>query len=210
MNIIPWRISNFFNVHFHSLYMLIKYRTTNLNSEKHWNERFASDEYEGSHSTENVFNAILDAITPGASVCDVGVGTGLFLKKAREEKKADVFAIDISPVIIDKLKESGINGVVCELPSIPKTNRTFDFITAKAVLEHLKYPRKSIETLATLLNPGGKLIVSVPNDSLGPEDEPEHFRKYDAQTLREELRDYVNVDSIDVIDNCLVATCARR
>ena len=31
MKFMPWRVSNFFNVHFHKFYMLAKFGTTNLN-----------------------------------------------------------------------------------------------------------------------------------------------------------------------------------
>ncbi len=209
MNFIPWRVSHFFNVHFHSLYMLIKFGTTNLNTSKHWDRRFADEDYEESHSTKNVFNAMFDAITPGASVCDVGVGSGLFLKKIREDKQAEVFAIDISPVIINKLRSEGIDGIVCELPNEPNINYEFDFIAAKAVLEHLQYSGQSVETLAKLLKKGGRMMVSVPNDCLGPDEEPEHFRKYNVDSLREELQDYLLVEEIKVIDNCLVAFCVK-
>ena len=210
MNVIPWRISNFFNKYLHSLYMLVKYRTNNLNSEAYWNKRFTKSDYEDSHATVDVLNAIFGALEPGSSVCDVGVGTGFFLKKIRDEKQVDTFAIDISSVIIERLKTIGIDGVACELPNQPATDRKFDFVTALEVLEHLKYPGRSVETLCSLLKTNGKLIVTVPNDCLGPDVEPEHLRKYNTKTLQEELQDYVNIDSMDVIDNCLMATCSRK
>lgn len=45
INFIPWRVSNFFNVHFHKLWMFTKFGTTNLNTKKHWDLRFSQDEY---------------------------------------------------------------------------------------------------------------------------------------------------------------------
>lgn len=209
MKIIPWRISNFFNVHFHSLYMFFKFKTTNLNTQKHWDERFSKDGYQESINTENIFLAMEELIAPDAFVCDVGVGSGYFLKRLKERKTANIFGIDISPVIINKLKECGIDGCVCELPAKPPIDCEFDFITAKALLEHLKYPRQSISTLSDMLKPGGKLIVSVPNDRLGPEAEPEHFRKYNKETLFEELNDLIKVQQIEIVDNCLLAVCVR-
>jgi 2-polyprenyl-3-methyl-5-hydroxy-6-metoxy-1,4-benzoquinol methylase len=42
-------------------------------------------------------------------------------------------------------------------------DRKFDVIVLSHVLEHLRDPIAGIESLLSLLNPGGKLIIAVPN-----------------------------------------------
>ncbi|MCK4554896.1 class I SAM-dependent methyltransferase [Candidatus Parcubacteria bacterium] len=210
MKLIPWRVSNFFNTHFHSLYMLLKFKTTNLNTSKHWDCRFANGGYQESENTMNVFHEMERLIPNGASVCDVGTGSGYFLKRLFKNKTSDVYGLDISQVAIDNLKQCGIDGCRCELPMRPPINRTFDFITAKALLEHLKYPDESIEILVDMLNKSGKLLIAVPNNRLGPEVEPEHFRKYTKKALFDLLSKFTKIVEIKIIDNCLLAICEKR
>jgi 2-polyprenyl-3-methyl-5-hydroxy-6-metoxy-1,4-benzoquinol methylase len=210
MRFFRWRIGNFLNVHFHKLYMLAKYRTTDLNTREYWDGRFLAKNYKESESTADIFPEIKRMITPGASVLDVGVGTGQLLKQIRAAKTSDVCGLDISGVAIARLKEAGIEGFCCRLPAMPPVDRQFDFVIAKALLEHLKHPRKSLRTLERLLRDDGTLIISVPNEILGPQEEPEHLRKYSEAGLREELSEAFDVVRIDVMGICLLAVCTKR
>ena len=210
MYLIPWRISNFFNVHFHKLYMLAKYGAIDLNTHEYWNNRFQTKDYKESENTANVYTEIIRLITPGSSVLDVGVGTGQLLKQIKATKTNDVFGLDISSVAIEELRKEGINGCCCELPAKPPLNRQFDFVISKSLLEHLKYPRESLRTLAELLHENGTFIISVPNNCLGPEVEPEHLRKYDKVSLHEELSDSFDIKRINIIGKYLLAVCLKR
>jgi SAM-dependent methyltransferase len=70
---------------------------------------------------------------------------------------------------------------------------TFDVITAWHVLEHVPHPRELLEQLRQRLNPGGVLIVSVPNLAswqghlFGPSwfhlDPPRHLLHFEPKTL---------------------------
>lgn len=189
--------------------MLFKYGKINLNSKKYWDEIFLSKQYKECEATENMFKAMVNMVRPNSKVLDVGCGTGYFLKCLKKGVTDNVFALDISSVTIANLNREGIQGVCSKLPNIPYKDETFDYVTAKALLEHLRKPAESIDSMVRLLKTGGKLLVSVPNNILGPEDEPEHFRKYTKESLYSELDEHITVDEIKVIGNSLLAISAK-
>lgn len=121
----------------------------------------------------------------------------------KKNKTSNVFGVNISPIAIDRLSELGIKGYCCKLPAKPATSGKYDFVIAKSLLEHLKCTEESLRVMADLLKPGGKLIVSVPNNMLGPEVEPEHHRKYDEKSLVEELGHIFKIEKINVIDKSI-------
>lgn len=205
MNLIPWRIRHFFNKHLHPVYMLITYGTTNLNTREHWDQRFFSGTYQENMDTKKVFDKIIDLVDPGQRVLEIGCATGYLLKRLREEKRARVCGMDISPVVIENLRRTGIPGRCACLPEIPFEDQTFDAVVAKAVLEHLKHPDKSLSSMVRVLKPGGTLIISVPDNILGPEDEPEHFRKYSRESLVRQISGYATVQEVYSIQDCLLA-----
>jgi SAM-dependent methyltransferase len=60
------------------------------------------------------------------------------------------------------------HGLVIHRLSFPEEadklgEKSYDLITAWAVFEHLRDPRRAFEASARMLRPGGKLIVQVPN-----------------------------------------------
>jgi 2-polyprenyl-6-hydroxyphenyl methylase/3-demethylubiquinone-9 3-methyltransferase len=105
----------------------------------------------------------------GARVLDLGCGGGL-LSEALAGAGADVTAIDLAP---DLLKiallhglESGIHvdyrqvsaeALAAEAPG------AFDAITCMEMLEHVPDPASILRACATLLRPGGRLLVSTLN-----------------------------------------------
>jgi 2-polyprenyl-6-hydroxyphenyl methylase / 3-demethylubiquinone-9 3-methyltransferase len=105
----------------------------------------------------------------GARVLDVGCGGGL-LAEAMARAGADVTAIDLAPEVIEvarlHLFESGlqvdyqlrsVEAVAAEQPG------AFDLVTCMEMLEHVPDPAAVIGACATLLKPGGQLVVSTLN-----------------------------------------------
>jgi SAM-dependent methyltransferase len=71
-------------------------------------------------------------------------------------------------------------------------HQEFDVVSAFHLLEHLERPRELFETAATILQPGGRLFVSVPNSqrliidrALLPLDwPPHHLTRWTPESLR--------------------------
>ncbi|MBW8312793.1 MAG: bifunctional 2-polyprenyl-6-hydroxyphenol methylase/3-demethylubiquinol 3-O-methyltransferase UbiG [Rhizobium sp.] len=105
----------------------------------------------------------------GARVLDVGCGGGL-LSEALAGEGAEVIALDLAPELIDvarlHLLESGrkvdyrlqsVESLAQEMPG------AFDAITCMEMLEHVPDPGAVLQACATLLRPGGTLLVSTLN-----------------------------------------------
>ena len=104
-----------------------------------------------------------------ARALDVGCGGGS-LSEALARAGAKVTAIDLAPAVLDvarlHLHESGltvdyretsVESLAADMPA------TFDVVTCMEMLEHVPDPRSVIHACATLLKPGGKLILSTLN-----------------------------------------------
>src|SRR6476469_5585982 len=105
----------------------------------------------------------------GARVLDVGCGGGL-LSEAMARAGADVTAIDLAPELLKIARlhglESGIR-VDYRQTSIEAllagSEAPYDAITCMEMLEHVPDPSAIISTCASLLKPGGRLLVSTLN-----------------------------------------------
>lgn len=105
----------------------------------------------------------------GAAVLDVGCGAGL-LSEALARSGARVTAIDMAPDLIKVAKlhrlESGVE-VDYRLQSAEalaaESPAAFDAVTCMEMLEHVPDPAAILSACATLLKPGGRLVVSTLN-----------------------------------------------
>jgi SAM-dependent methyltransferase len=72
----------------------------------------------------------------------------------------------------------------------------FDAVIASEVLEHVIRRGRVMREVSRILKPGGLALIFVPDDCLGPMDEPEHVIKYDRASLRDFLGRLLEVVSL--------------
>jgi len=84
-----------------------------------------------------------------------------------------------------------------KLPSVPLPDNTFDVVIASQVLEHLVRRGRFLREVRRILKPGGRALIFVPDDCLGPIDEPEHVIKFTALSLRKLLEAHFAVTSVE-------------
>ena len=96
------------------------------------------------------------------TMLDFGCGDALLVEVAR---KNDIFAVgaEISPDLIKSGNARLGDGAILDFRGKTSLDSSFDVITAINVIEHLPYPKAVLEMLARALNPGGILLVHVPN-----------------------------------------------
>lgn len=143
------------------------------------------------------------------SVLDVGCGNGRMLFGVKD--KCETFGIDISPVAIKRMKDSyGVDGAVMNAYDVDKIDRTFDFVVCNHTLEHIWGDEEVVRKCKDKLNDGGTFLAAVPNDMSGPEEEPEHVRKYDEKMLRALLEKVFGNCKIKIIGNHLIAWSVKK
>lgn len=133
-----------------------------------------------------------DWLKPGASILDIGCGTGYFLEKARERYAAE--GLDASPLAVEYCRERGLAGVGPGSALDPQlvAGRTFDGIFMLDVIEHLGDEGSALRNARALLAEGGKVFITVPafmflwteHDELN-----HHKRRYTARQLEAVLQE---------------------
>jgi SAM-dependent methyltransferase len=76
---------------------------------------------------------------------------------------------------------------------------------ATEILEHINDDQACVMEAVRVLRPGGRAYFAVPNDCLGPEEEPEHVRKYTQETLEAILSPYGYIFIETFIDEFMVS-----
>ena len=140
----------------------------------------------------------------GKRVLEIGCGHGFML--GRLEKKYSTFGIDISTYAIEQTARFAPEST-CAVANIedgvpPQLERSgFDVIVLKYVFEHLQDPLQAMRRVGALLNPGGILLISVPNtESLGaarkgttwfahPDTDPTHCSLFSPSRWLEVVRE---------------------
>ncbi|WP_194897716.1 class I SAM-dependent methyltransferase [Catenulispora pinisilvae] len=110
---------------------------------------------------------ILRAMPPNCrSALDVGCGDGLLAQKLAARAKW-VVALDASPEMADQARRrtAGLDVEVVEADFLAAVRdgvlprRSFSFVTSVAALHHMD-PETALQTMASLLEPGGRLAVA--------------------------------------------------
>ena len=107
---------------------------------------------------------LLDAHSPGKRLLDIGSGPGYFIEAGRDHGW-DVLGVEPSRMAADYTRKRGLS-VVNDLFSLERARElgTFDVASLNLVLEHLRDPVGLIADVKTILNPGGLLFLTSPND----------------------------------------------
>jgi 2-polyprenyl-3-methyl-5-hydroxy-6-metoxy-1,4-benzoquinol methylase len=121
------------------------------------------------HGLSPAHRLLLDAVPPGARTLDVGCATG-YLAPELAARGCAVVGVEADPAAATAASATGafarvVTGDV-EAEECRRELRglaPFDALVCGDVLEHLRDPWAALAFLATLLVPGGRAVVSVPN-----------------------------------------------
>lgn len=95
---------------------------------------------------------------------DAGCGEGYVLSKM---VSPDAVGLDISRTAIERAsKASDATLVLGDAERMPFSDSYFDAAICSETLEHTVNPRRVVEELSRVVRPGGKIILSTPNEKL--------------------------------------------
>jgi SAM-dependent methyltransferase len=190
---LPWRVKNFLSEHLPLLY----HYAVNLgrgNGQEHWDEQLAATWDNPSRDWPAKAEKIASLCHVHEVILDIGCGNGSILRALRKRGYKQLHGLEISAYAIRRLREEGFEMHHGRIPQLPMGPAMFDVVIASQVLEHVIRRRRFLEEIRRVLKPGGRLLIFVPDDCLGPISEPEHVIKFTAETLRKLLvRHFPNV-----------------
>jgi len=137
-------------------------------------EERISDAHYASNSeferTSKIFTRRLVPESAPLRILDVGCGTGLNAQHLTA-KGHTVVGIDVSTVAIEKFRQRGFEGIVCDLErdrAAPFSSGSFDLAFASEVIEHIADTGTFLAEINRLLRPQGILLLSTPNSAFWP------------------------------------------
>jgi 2-polyprenyl-3-methyl-5-hydroxy-6-metoxy-1,4-benzoquinol methylase len=173
----------------------------NINTKEYWDERWKNS----SAVSRKAEKAVYDLVEPNTSVLDIGCGLGRILRMLRKDKHVDGIGIDISEVAIQRLRRYGIPGEVMRAETVGLITRLFDITIIVHTLEHLDDDEGCIRGMKRITTKYS--VIVVPNDCIGPDEEKEHIRIYNKESLSNlVLKYYSKVEDYSVGDH-LVLKC---
>jgi SAM-dependent methyltransferase len=111
------------------------------------------------------YATVRNLLPPGASVLELGCADGYF-SAALTREGFDVVGLESQPAFAETARARGIDVRAVDLNepgALASLGCEFDAVLAMDVLEHLVDPESAVKALATVIKPGGLLIITGPN-----------------------------------------------
>lgn len=154
-------------------------------------------------------------VRPGDRVLDAACGLGYGANILRHNSLCEsVLGIDSSRYAVSYANANYSDGekVSFSIGSLPDClcelePGSFDFVASFETLEHLEDPLAFLAACKRLLSPGGRIMVSVPNDWTeedGKDPNPHHFHVYDWPSLLNQVGQYF------LVEKAFCQTASRR
>jgi len=144
-----------------------------------------------------------EVIGQGQKVLDLGCRSGALTRHFLDGN--EVVGVDVDRAALAKAEKRGIKPVVADVEEpLPFPDESFGAVVAGELFEHLGFPETVVAEVERVLEPGGKLVGSVPNAFriqgrlrflLGrpPEEDPTHLHMFSPDQIRELLAGFEDV-----------------
>ena len=132
-------------------------------------------------------------LTSKMKVLEVGCAQGSFLERIVREYQIDATGLELNKNAAETAKANGLNVLTETIQQHSKQySSEYDLVCSFQVVEHIADVKSFIEAQVEVLKPGGKLVISVPNNRgfLGDDSRnilnmpPHHMGLWDKDTLK--------------------------
>ena len=166
------------------------------------------------------------AARPGDHVLEVGCGAGHVLAAFPGVQRT---GIDLSPAMLKRARKrlgKDVELMQSAAEHLPFADNTFDVVLCTEVLEHTVAPDRVIRELMRVARPGGRVVVSIPNEAmidrakriirgmpvirtmlrtLADEGNEWHLHHFDRAKLREVTRGVAKIEQMHGVPNNALA-----
>lgn len=150
---------------------------------------------------------IASLISKGSRVADLGAGPGEFLDRLAQDHQCITTGIDFAQSACDLMRSKGHTAIQADLRTWEAngTSATQDVAVCNHALEHIVQDSHVVQQMASLVRPGGMVIVSVPiaHQPDSPA-EIEHVRVYTQDSLAALLNIHLTDVSVQVVGHSFV------
>ena len=159
---------------------------------------------------EGVYARIGQLVRANSRVIDLGGGAGVLGARLKHDKNCAVTVWDHSPVALGLAAAQGLQAkrVDLESPQHELAEQRGCLVACTETLEHL-----SAESRQRILQGAAacraSAFFSVPNDRLGPDEEPQHATRFTAIEFLRVLREHFEHCRVEVIDGYLLGVCGE-
>lgn len=197
MTIIPWRVKAMLSRHFPLAYHLAVNLGVRGNNQEHWDRILEESWDDPSRAWPTKIERIESLVAPEMKILDVACGTGSMLRTLKQDGYTHLHALEISAYAVARLEADGIHARRGVLPEIAFPDHEFEVVIASQVLEHIIRRKAFVREIRRVLKPGGRAFIFVPDNCLGPLDEPEHVITYTRDSLQNFLSRHFMVVEVE-------------
>ena len=97
-----------------------------------------------------------------ARVLEAGCGTGLILERLAPVAE-EAWGVDLSPGMLRKAQNRGLNVVVGSVTELPFADESFDMVCSFKVLAHVPDIERALAEIARVTRPGGHMVLEFYN-----------------------------------------------
>lgn len=172
-------------------------RLGNINTAEYWDQVYGREGADSWRKYPQMFQKIADEVEDGADVVELGCGVGILGSKLTAEKAVRWCGYDISPKAVEMCKARFLDAEVLDLR---EANQSLfhDTVVIPETLEHLE-PQVGIKLLEEInKSRATKLIITTPNNCMGPDEIPEHTALFNEALVRDMLTKAGFIDTWEI------------
>ena len=124
---------------------------------------YEKERHDGYHALiDDLEVGLVEPLAAGRDVLEVGCGTGLILRRVAPKARRAV-GVDISPGMLVKARERGLEVVEGSATALPFEDASFDLLYSFKVLAHVEDMPKAFSEFVRVTRPGASLVLEFYN-----------------------------------------------